>query len=191
MASLDAATHAQSVWTEILEYLHKFHSAFVRQWFWEIQPVELNAGVLSLRAATAIQQQYLAGKCRDIFNEAAQAVTGALVSVNFITGENTGGALARFGDAYDDIILSPDYVFENFVTGPCNRLALCRLHRRLRTPRQGLQPALHPRRLRPRQNPPPPGHLPGDPPTPPEPASSTSPATPSSTTSSTASSPAI
>ena len=122
MASLDAATHANGVWAEIREYLNKFHSALVRQWFTEIVAVDLNTGVLTLRAATAIQQQYLTGKCRDIFTEAAQAVTGALVSVHFVTGSNAGGALARFGDAYDDIILSPDYVFENFVTGPCNRL---------------------------------------------------------------------
>jgi len=123
MASLDAASHAQSAWNEILEFLNKFHSAFVRQWFTEIVPVDLNGGVLTLRAATAIQQQYLASKCRDIFNDAAQAVTGKLITVSFVTGANAGGALARFGDAYDDIILSPDYVFDNFVTGPCNRLA--------------------------------------------------------------------
>ena len=122
MASLDAAAHARNVWSEILEYFNKFHSAFVRQWFSELQPIDLNAGLLNVRAATAIQQQYLTGKCREVFNEAAQAVTGALISVNFTIGANAGGALTRFGDSYDDVILSPDYVFENFVTGPCNRL---------------------------------------------------------------------
>jgi chromosomal replication initiator protein len=95
----------------------------LRQWFSEITPVELSGGVLTARAATAIQQQYLAGKCRDVFNEAAQAVTGALVTVNFVTAGAGGGQLARFGDHDGDVVLSPDYVFENFVTGPCNRLA--------------------------------------------------------------------
>ncbi|MEI8197802.1 MAG: chromosomal replication initiator protein DnaA, partial [Phycisphaerae bacterium] len=125
MASLDAVSHAQRVWSEILEYLNRFHSAFVRQWFDQLTPVELGGGVLSIRAATVIQQQYLAGKCRELFNEAAQAVTGALITVDFVAIPNitAGGALARFGDAYDDVILSPDYVFENFVTGPSNRLA--------------------------------------------------------------------
>ena len=123
MATLDAAAHAQSVWKETLEYISRLHSPWVRQWFGELSPVELGAGVLTIRAATTIQQQYLAGKCRDIFNEAAQAVTGNLISVNFVTGNNAGGGLARFGDSYDDVILSPDYIFDNFVTGPCNRLA--------------------------------------------------------------------
>ena len=86
-------------------------------------PSSLATGVLTVRASTMIQQQYLSGKCREIFNEAAQAVTGKLVTVDFVTGSNAGGGLARFGDSYDDVILSPDYVFENFVTGPCNRLA--------------------------------------------------------------------
>ncbi len=123
MATLDAAAHAQAVWKEVLEYIAKLHSSWVRQWFGELVPVELSSGTLTVRAATVIQQQYLMGKCRDVFTEAAQAVTGNLVSVNFVTGANAGGGLARLGDAYDDVILSPDYVFENFVTGPCNRLA--------------------------------------------------------------------
>jgi chromosomal replication initiator protein len=123
MPTLDATTHAQNVWTETHDYLKQFHASFVRQWFDALQGVQLAAGVLTLRAATAIQQQYLTGKCRDIFNEAAQAVTGNLVTVEFISGTNAGGALARFGDAYDDITLSPDFIFDNFVNGPCNRLA--------------------------------------------------------------------
>ena len=123
MPTLDAASHAQSVWKEVLEYLSRLHSPWVRQWFGELVPLEFAGGVLSVRAATTIQQQYLTGKCRDVFNEAVQAVTGNLVTVSFITGANAGGGLARFGDSYDDVILSPDYVFDNFVTGPCNRLA--------------------------------------------------------------------
>jgi len=122
MPSLEAVSSAQGVYKEAIEYLAKFHASHVRQWFGELQPVELAAGVLTIRANTAIQQQYLATKCREVFNEAAQAVTGNLVSVNFVTGSNAGGALARLGDSYDDIILSPDYVFDNFVVGPCNRL---------------------------------------------------------------------
>src|SRR5581483_10950828 len=44
-------------------------------------------------------------------------------TVNFVTAANAGPTLARIGDSYDEVILSPDYVFENFVQGPCNRLA--------------------------------------------------------------------
>jgi chromosomal replication initiator protein len=123
MATFDGAAHAQAVWKEILVYISGLHSPWVRQWFGELSPLELTTGVLTVRASTTIQQQYLMGKCREIFNEAAQAVTGKLVTVTFVTGNNAGGGLTRFGDSYDDIILSPDYVFENFVVGPCNQLA--------------------------------------------------------------------
>jgi chromosomal replication initiator protein len=123
MASFDSASHAQAVWKETLEYIARLHSSWVRQWFGELVPLDLSAGVLTVRAATTIQQQYLTGRCRDVFNEAAQAVTGKLVTVAFITGENAGAGLTRLGDSYDDVILSPDYVFDNFVQGPCNQLA--------------------------------------------------------------------
>ena len=125
MPSLDAASLAQSVWKETLAYLGKFHSAHLRQWFDELVPVELSGGILTVRTSTIIQQQYLANKCREVFTEAAQAVTGALVTVNFVSPANAGGGggLARFGDHDGDVVLSPDYVFDNFVTGPCNRLA--------------------------------------------------------------------
>jgi chromosomal replication initiator protein len=123
MATLNGAAHAQGVWKETLEYISRLHSSWVRQWFGDLTPVELAGGIFTIKAGTTIQQQYLMGKCREVFNEAVQAVTGNLVSVNFITGADAGGGLARLGDAYDDVILSPDYVFDNFVTGPCNRLA--------------------------------------------------------------------
>jgi chromosomal replication initiator protein len=123
MASFDSAAHAQAVWKETLEYITRLHSSWVRQWFGELQPLELASGILTIRAATTIQQQYLAGRCREIFNEAAQAVTGKLVTVSFSTGNDAGAGLARFGDSYDDVILSPDFVFDNFVKGPCNQLA--------------------------------------------------------------------
>ena len=76
MATLNAAAHAQGVWKETLEYISRLHSAWVRQWFGDLTPVELSGGIFTVRAATTIQQQYLMGKCRDVFNEAAQAVTG-------------------------------------------------------------------------------------------------------------------
>ncbi len=122
MVSLDAASHAQSVWTDILEYLRKMHSSVTRQWFSELTPRDMQAGVLMVVVGTAIQQEYLSGRCRDIFNEAAQAVTGKLVTVQFVHN-GPGAGLARLGDGYDEVLLSPDYIFSNFVVGPSNRLA--------------------------------------------------------------------
>ena len=123
MAILETSADMRRVWESTINYILRLHSAWFRQWFAELQVLDLSGGMLTVRTATTIQQQYLMGKCRDIFNEAVQAVTGALISVNFVTGANARGGLTRFGDSYDDVILSPDFVFDNFVTGPCNRLA--------------------------------------------------------------------
>ena len=54
--------------TARLEYIARLHSSWVRQWFGELQPLELAAGVLTIRVHTTIQQQYLAGRCREVFN---------------------------------------------------------------------------------------------------------------------------
>ncbi len=77
-----------------------------------------------IAAADRRQLRYLNEHCRRAFAEAAQALTGRLIAVRFETQapeqeqeappfEMNGGALR----------LSDDYQFENFVTGPCNRLA--------------------------------------------------------------------
>jgi chromosomal replication initiator protein len=118
---LDSTGPARSVWSEILDYIRNMHSPLVRQWFSELEPCDLSSGVLTVRCSTNIQQQYLAMRCREVFNDSAQAVTGKLVTVNFTcVGHPHAG---RVPNIYNDVILSPDYVFENFVVGPTNQLA--------------------------------------------------------------------
>jgi chromosomal replication initiator protein len=150
----------------MLSYLRRHHGELCRQWFEELEPLRLEGGVLEVRVNNGVQKNYLAHRCNGAFNEAAQAVTGALVAVSFVNGvpptSNGEGATAgagqreaagaaepsRSGGAasateaaepaaprrpssgngasrYDDdqILLSPDYTFDNFVTGPGNRLA--------------------------------------------------------------------
>jgi chromosomal replication initiator protein len=155
MAAIDSA-----LWRNIRDYLRQKHPAVCRQWFDELQPVELNHGTLVVNTATAVQQAYLHRKCRDHFTEAAQMVTGALVAVQFVTGETASdsaelltieeeeerrtregepvtvaaaprppAAPVYLDDATDDdlfadeMVISPDYSFDNFVTGPGNDLA--------------------------------------------------------------------
>ncbi|MBI1372036.1 MAG: chromosomal replication initiator protein DnaA [Phycisphaera sp.] len=157
------------VWRDMLTYLRKSHSDICRQWFDELEPVTLEGGVLEVKTNNAIQRNYLANKCIDQFNEAAQTITGALVAIRFVDGVNatpngasaaarphsaliddddndrhdgrfdydttprvTAGSVAprrqppapAYVDAGDDqLLLSPDYNFDSFVTGPGNRLA--------------------------------------------------------------------
>jgi len=80
---------------------------------------------------------YLEENCKTSFIRAAQSITGRLVSVEFIsndntltpTGNNSKSAAkktsARQDDVTDDVPyrLHPDLIFDNFVVGSCNRLA--------------------------------------------------------------------
>jgi len=141
----------------MMDYLRRRHAPLCRQWFEELEPLELNSGLLQIRTSNSVQQNYLQRKCLDQFNEAAQAVTGALVAVRFITGDevqtstsrSTGSQSVAVGQAagssaeggtatavamprtsssrsdieFDQVVISPDNSFENFITGPNNQLA--------------------------------------------------------------------
>ncbi|MEM6393095.1 MAG: chromosomal replication initiator protein DnaA [Planctomycetota bacterium] len=123
-------------WRDMMSYLAEHHATLCRQWFEKLEPETLDGGLLRIRAATSIQQRYLQRQCREPFREAAQAITGALVAVEFVNpptgkasstnGTSTNG-VSKNGEAdgplEDHTVLSPDYSFENFVRGPNNDLA--------------------------------------------------------------------
>lgn len=142
-----------ALWRDMMEYLRRRHAPICRQWFEELEPLDLNSGLLKVQTSTSIQQNYLQQRCLEPFTEAAQNVTGALIAVRFVTQEdgqtarqvgNNGEArkpapptmaprprpvnVPLSGDAgldfaRDQIVLSPDYSFDNFITGPNNQLA--------------------------------------------------------------------
>lgn len=138
-----------TLWRDIMAYLRSKHAPICRQWFDDLEPRELHGGLLQVRTNNTIQRNYLQSRCLDQFNEAAQNATGALVAVRFVTEEETvtvesNSASATtavadpprrraqpsqrlfeddLGDTYDQIVLSPDYCFDNFITGPTNHLA--------------------------------------------------------------------
>jgi chromosomal replication initiator protein len=116
-----------TAWNDILAHIQLNHPQIVRGWFSELKPEGLNGGVLYLRTSNDAQVRYLERHCRFAFLEAAQAATGRLVSVAFrcderpeSAGETNGFGL---GPVDGELILNPDYTFDHFVTGPCNRLA--------------------------------------------------------------------
>jgi len=143
-----------AMWRQMLAHLRRHHAEICRQWFEELEPLELDGGVLKIRVNTPVQQNYLTKRCGEAFNDAAQSVSGALLVVHFVdeasavaqprihtsrqaahaalTTAGTGysgptqpsqSALKHLDTGDDQIVLSPDYVFENFVTGPGNHLA--------------------------------------------------------------------
>ena len=118
------------VWTDILGYVQTHHSAIARGWFAQLQPGALEGGELTIHAANDAQLSYLTEHCLVPFIEATQAATGRLVTVSFAAaanpetgipeGPSTSRPLAHGGSA---LPLTDTYTFENFVVGPCNRLA--------------------------------------------------------------------
>ncbi|MCL4211604.1 MAG: chromosomal replication initiator protein DnaA [Phycisphaerales bacterium] len=124
-----------------------------RHWFDDIKPVDLDGGTLRLLVNEPVQKKYLERSCINQFNEAAQAVTDRLLAVRFVDEEEAQSAIVRSArrrgggaqtdgasaaaprsravaglnghgiPGYDEMILSPDYTFDQFVVGPGNRLA--------------------------------------------------------------------
>ncbi len=74
----------QAVWLDVLSYLRARHPAMCRQWFEEIDPIGVSAGVFHARISQSVRQRYLQRECAQQFNEALQAVTGSLVSIRFV-----------------------------------------------------------------------------------------------------------
>ena len=119
------------VWTDILGHVRTRHPAISRGWFSQLSPGALDHGELAVQTENVAQLTYLVDHCVRPFIEAAQAATGRLVSVRFITrdGQTVEMVAPELRDRYSfDRDLSParlngDYLFENFVVGNCNRLA--------------------------------------------------------------------
>jgi chromosomal replication initiator protein len=128
-----AAGLSDVVWSDILGYLRTHYPAIARGWFTQLGPGALDGGELAIIATNAAQLSYLNQHCIRPFVEAAQAATGRLVSVRFVLlGCGEGGTAAPAPAGFHSVTaeadpavlpLNPDYVFENFVVGPCNRLA--------------------------------------------------------------------
>jgi chromosomal replication initiator protein len=109
------------VWQRILTTVRMHHPTLNRVWFDQMTPRQLTNGVIQVTVSTAAQLNFCQGQCQQPFTAAAQQVTGRLVAVSFHCEAlpRSGGV---FNDADQPLPLNPDYTFENFVTGPCNRL---------------------------------------------------------------------
>lgn len=114
-----------SQWNDIIGHVRVNFPDVLRGWFSNLEPRHIRHGVLTIAADNPAQVRYLTKHCRQPFTEAAQAATGMLVSVHFETDhpEPTHTLALSFEHELPELTLNDDYVFDNFVTGPCNRLA--------------------------------------------------------------------
>ena len=124
----------QAVWKRILTHVRLTHPTLNRTWFEKLEPRQLPNGMIQVTCETVPQLNFLTGPCQQPFNAAMQAVTNRLSVVLFhCKSVSASGVLDSF-DGYADrpsgrdeaarsTPLVADYAFENFVTGPDNRLA--------------------------------------------------------------------
>ncbi len=113
-APLDA-----TVWRQILASVRAQHPGLNRTWFDTMTPRQLTNGVIQVVVSSQAQLHFCQHQCQGPFTNAAMTALGRLVSVSFHCDHLPGGV---FNDGDQPLPLNPDYVFENFVTGPCNRL---------------------------------------------------------------------
>ncbi len=164
------------IWDDILSHLRRHHVGVCRKWFDELEFLGIDRGALLLRVDQPARRRYLETDCAPFFAEAAQTLTGMLLTVRFLrpgdsapsgngqthaapkppvvepatdhddAEEDTApmnAAPARVFDvtppaplplpshtappsalhAAESLRISPDFTFDNFVTGPENRLA--------------------------------------------------------------------
>ncbi len=80
-------------------YLRKHHPDLCRHWFDDIEPLDMQAGVLRLLVREPVQLRYLQRCCTSQFSEAAQSVTGRLLVVRFIGPDEVSAVTASDHEA--------------------------------------------------------------------------------------------
>lgn len=68
----------------MLAHLSAHHAGLCRQWFQELEPLGIDAGVLRLRAHSTIHRDYLQRHAADAFSDAARTVSQRLLTVQFL-----------------------------------------------------------------------------------------------------------
>jgi chromosomal replication initiator protein len=114
---------SERTWSDVLVQVRTNHPELIRPWFGALEPLEMQRGIIQVATDTTTHHQYLTQQCQRAFSEAFQAITGRLVTVSFLPPVSPQLEDMPLSFEADELRLNDDYVFENFVTGPCNRLA--------------------------------------------------------------------
>src|SRR5688500_1811860 len=109
-------------WQRILQFVRTQHPTLNRVWFDQMVPRQLTNGVIQVTVGTPAQLNFCQSQCQQPFTAAAQSVTGRLVAVSFHCDNLPRAGGGVFNDTDQPVLLNPDLTFDNFVTGPCNRL---------------------------------------------------------------------
>ena len=110
--------------SDILERVKTIDPANTRKWFDELRITAFDHGLMQIACPDQSCAEFMQDNCQATFTQAAQNITGHLVSVHFLdASDQPTQTLPEQIDVHKRVRLHPDYTFESFVVGPCNRLA--------------------------------------------------------------------
>ncbi|MHC4855167.1 MAG: chromosomal replication initiator protein DnaA [Planctomycetota bacterium] len=110
--------------SDILERVKAMDPVNTRKWFDDLHIAAFDHGLMQIACPDRSCAEFMQDNCQTAFTQAAQNITGHLVSVNFLdAGTQSAQVLPDHIDIPKHVRLHPDYTFESFVVGPCNRLA--------------------------------------------------------------------
>lgn len=114
---------SERTWSDVLVRVRAAHPELVRPWFSALEPLEMQSGVIRVATDSPTHHHYLTRQCQRAFSEAAQSITGRLITVEFVPPASPLLEDAPLSFETEELRLNDSYTFDNFVTGPCNRLA--------------------------------------------------------------------
>ena len=110
--------------SDILERVKTIDPVNTRKWFDELRITAFDHGLMQIACPDQSCAEFMQDNCQATFTQAAQNITGHLVSVHFLdASDQPTQTLPEQIDVHKRVRLHPDYTFESFVVGPCNRLA--------------------------------------------------------------------
>jgi len=120
----------RSLWQGIIQQVISDGGKIIRPWFTELEPVSLEHGLLEIQVPGKDERTYCRRHAMRLFTDAAQAATGRLIGVCFLTKAQADAAEAPGQYIHDNVqgaeptqLYNQEYRFDSFVTGPGNRLA--------------------------------------------------------------------
>jgi chromosomal replication initiator protein len=111
-----------NIFVDIIERTKALDPVNTRKWFDQLTMLRLNGGSLEIGCPDEATVEYLRENCKATFTRVAQERTGYLVTVEFKVDQH-GKEYTAFRESKKLPKLHPDYIFENFIVGPSNRLA--------------------------------------------------------------------
>src|SRR5580765_2743066 len=105
------STLSDRVWSDILIKLRHQNPELVRPWFNALDAIDINNGIIRIPTSDAAQYADLTQSCQSAITSAAQAVTGRLVTIKFMTAPPAPilEMPLSFDSEPENIILNPDY----------------------------------------------------------------------------------